>query len=264
MIGVFDSGLGGLTAVRSLEKILPNEKIVYFGDTGRVPYGTRSRDTLIKYALQDLSFLKTHNINAVLVACGTVSSIAINELRAAADIPVIGVVEPSAKKAAKMTKNGVVGVIGTGVTIGSRSFEKAIEVENTDIKTVTTACPLFVPLVENGFIEADNEITRLVAEKYLSDIKESGADTLILGCTHFPIISDVIASVVPGVSLINSGEEAALELARFMNENGLILNDGGENEFYVSDEPSGFERIAQMFLGHSINGSVKKIDIEAY
>ena len=264
MIGVFDSGLGGLTAVRALEKIMPNENIIYFGDTGRVPYGTRSESTLLKYARQDLAFLRTHDINAVLVACGTVSSIAIDDLRSISDIPVVGVVEPSAEAAVKATKNGIIGVIGTGVTVASGSFNKAIKKIAPDAKVVTTACPLFVPLVENGFIEKDNEITRLTAEKYLADIKARGADTLILGCTHFPIISDIIASVMPGVTLINSGEEAAKSIYTMMKNENMLLGDGGDLAYFVSDEISGFEKIAEMFLGHSINGQVRKINIEEY
>jgi len=264
MIGVFDSGLGGLTAVRALEKIMPDENIVYFGDTGRVPYGTRSKSTLLKYAMQDLSFLRTHDINAVLVACGTVSSIAIETLQECSDIPVVGVVEPSAKAAVEKTKNKKIGVIGTGVTVASGSFDKAIRAIDPEIEVITTACPLFVPLVENGFIEKDNEITRLTAEKYLANIKASGADTLILGCTHFPIIADIIASVVPGVTLINSGEEAAKGLLSMMKDKNMLLHEGGELSYYVSDEIAGFERIAEMFLGHSINGCVSKINIEKY
>lgn len=264
MIGVFDSGLGGLTAVRTLEEIMPDENIVYFGDTGRVPYGTRSRSTLLKYARQDLSFLETHDISAVLVACGTVSSTAINELRAWAKVPVIGVVEPSARAAVLATKNKKIGVIGTGVTIASKSFDRAIAEIDPEIEVISTACPLFVPLVENGFVGNDEEITRLAAERYLSRIKESGADTLILGCTHFPIIADIIATVMPGVTLINSGEQAAIYLRSLMERDGLLKNDGGRLSCYVSDETSGFERVAEMFLGHGIHGQVSKIDIDEF
>lgn len=264
MIGVFDSGLGGLTSVRTLENILPNEKIVYFGDTGRVPYGTKSKDTIVKYALQDMRFLLSHPIDAVLVACGTVSSTAIEILRENTDLPVLGVVDPSAKAAANATKNGIVGVIGTGVTIASGSFEKALKEIDPSIKTKATACPLFVPLVENGFITMEDEVTLKVAKDYLGDIKESGADTLILGCTHFPIIADIIASVLPGVTLINSGAEAAKAVRDAMQKDSLLRNDGGGCEFFVSDEPYGFERVAKMFLGRDVSGKVKKIDIERY
>ena len=264
MIGVFDSGLGGLTSVRTLESILPNEKIVYFGDTGRVPYGTKSKDTIIKYALQDMRFLLSHPIDAVLVACGTVSSTSIDILRKNTNLPVLGVVDPSAAAAVSATKNGIVGVIGTGVTIASGAFETALHAIDPSLRVVTTACPLFVPLVENGFITMQDEVTRKVAEDYLEEIKKSGADTLILGCTHFPIIADIIASVLPGVTLINSGAEAAKAVRERMQKDSLLKNDGGGCEFFVSDEPYGFERVAQMFLGRDVSGKVKKIDIEQY
>ena len=264
MIGVFDSGLGGLTAIRSLEKLLPDEKIIYFGDTGRVPYGTRTRETVIKYAMQDMRFLDSFDIDAVLVACGTVSSTALDSIRESFDIPVFGVVDSSAARAVKVTKNKIVGVIGTGVTISSGSFEKAIRLIDDEITVVSNACPLFVPLVENGFVNRENEITRLTAEHYLRDIKESGADTLILGCTHFPIISDIISDVLPGVTLINSGEEAAYELKRSLKMLNLLKNEGGGVDFYVSESSGNFGRIAEMFLGHSVNGKVTSIDIEKY
>ncbi len=264
MIGVFDSGLGGLTAIRTLTEILPDEKIIYFGDTGRVPYGTRTKETVIKYALQDMRFLMTHKIDAVLIACGTVSSTAIECIRENFDIPVFGVVEPSAKEALKCTKNGIIGAIGTGVTIAHGAYEKAIAAINPAAKVVSTACPLFVPLVENGFTENDNEVTRLVAEKYLADIKASGADTLILGCTHFPIISDIIADVLPGVTLINSGEAAAYAMKEELSRRGLLTGEGGGCDFYVSEASGNFARLAGMFLGRSVSGNVNAIDIERY
>ncbi len=263
MIGVFDSGLGGLTAIRTLRAILPDEKIVYFGDTGRVPYGTRTKDTVIKYAMQDMRFLMTHNVDAVLVACGTVSSSALNAIHEGFDIPVFGVVEPSAKRALKLTKNKVIAAIGTGVTIAQGAYERAVHAIDPTVRVVSTACPLFVPLVENGFIERDNEITRLVAEKYLAGIKESGADTLILGCTHFPIIADIISDVLPGVTLVNSGEAAAYALKEELSRRGLLKNEGG-CDFYVSEASGNFEHLAGMFLGESVCGSVTPIDIEKY
>lgn len=264
MIGVFDSGLGGLTAIRTLEKILPDEKIVYFGDTGRVPYGTRTRETVIKYALQDMRFLSTHDIDAVLIACGTVSSTAVDAIRQQFSIPVFGVVEPSAATAVRSTKNGVIGAIGTGVTIAQKAYDKAIAAIDPDIRVVSTACPLFVPLVENGFIDPEEEITRLAAERYLADIKQSGADTLILGCTHFPIIADVISAVLPGVTLVNSGEAAAIALKDELEDRGLLKKEGGGCEFYVSEASGNFGMMAGMFLGHSVNGSVSAIDIEQF
>ncbi len=264
MIGVFDSGLGGLTALSTLEKILPEEKTVYFGDTGRVPYGTRTKETVIKYALQDMRFLMTHNIDAVLIACGTVSSTAIDRIREDFDIPVFGVVEPSAREAVRLTGNGIVAAIGTGVTIAQKAYEKAIAEIDSNVRVIASACPLFVPLVENGFTEKDNEITKLVAEKYLADIKASGADTLILGCTHFPIIADIISEVLPGVTLINSGEAAAHALKAELKERNLLKKDGGGCDFYVSEASGNFEKLAGMFLGRSVSGNVTAIDIERF
>ena len=264
LLGIFDSGLGGLTALRELRRLLPEEDFIYFGDTGRVPYGTRSHEAIIKYALQDMRFLMSHNVNAVLVACGTVSSTALDALRSQFSIPIIGVVDAAVYAAAAATKNGVVGVIGTGATISAGAFARSMAAAAPSVKLISTACPLFVPLVENGFIDRDNEVTKLVAESYLSDIRKGGADTLILGCTHFPIISPIIESVLPNVTLINSGAEAAAELAKIAWNSGLLSHGTGHTEFYVSDEPQGFSHVAAVFLGKDISSETQKIDIDKY
>ncbi len=266
MIGIFDSGLGGLSALTEVRRLLPNEDIVYFGDTGRVPYGSRSKETIIKYALQDMRFLLTHNIDAVMVACGTATSNAIDILREAyPDIAIVGVIEAGAKAAAKATKNKKVGVSGTLSTIASGAFETALKAENPELEIHSAACPLFVPLVENGFVEQDDEITRLTAERYLSNMKEAGVDTVILGCTHYPIIAPAIQKVLPGVSLINVGSAAAIELAEIVTKkrHGDIKNTG-TTKFFVSDEPQGFVKTASIFLGEEISGDVTRIDIEKY
>ncbi|MBR5514942.1 MAG: glutamate racemase [Clostridia bacterium] len=260
MIGVFDSGMGGLTAIKQIVKMMPNEDIVYFGDTGRVPYGTRSKDTIIKYACQDVRFLLSKNVDAILIACGTVSANAISVLREQFDVPIFGVVEAAAQKAVELTNNGVVGIIGTNATVKSDAYALQIKKINSDIKTVSTPCPLFVPLVENGFTNEDNEITRLTCEHYLSDIKESGADTLILGCTHYPIIAPVISKVLPGVNLINTGAQAAVRLfekVKPMGGNGII-------EYYVSDDIASFKAAAELFLEMPVGDNVFKVDIEKY
>ena len=184
MIGIFDSGLGGLTAYREVRRLLPDEDIVYFGDTGRVPYGTRSKETITKYALQDMRFLMTRQLDAVLVACGTVTSTAIDVLRASWDIPIIGVIDGAAVTAVRLTKNKKIGVVATSATITSHSFKKKLAGLDPELEITERACPLFVPLVESGFISEDDEVTRLVAERYLADIKADGCDTMILGCTH--------------------------------------------------------------------------------
>lgn len=257
MIGIFDSGLGGLTAYRELHSLLPNEKIIYFGDTGRVPYGTRSHELLMKYARQDINFLRGSGATAILAACGTVSSVVLDELKSEFNIPLIGVVDASVREALAATKNSIIGVIGTGATISSGAFEKKIKANTPDATVISVACPLFVPLVENGYIDRGCEVTRLVAKDYLKKIAAAGADTLILGCTHFPIISEIISDILPNVTLINSGAAAAKEIAAYASETG------GESEFFVSDAPSNFDEVARVFLGGE-TVTAKKIDIEKY
>lgn len=261
MIGIFDSGLGGLTAYKEVRKLLPTEDIVYFGDTGRVPYGSRSKEVITKYALQDMRFLMTKNIEAVLVACGTVTSTAIDVLKKNWYIPIIGVVESACETAARLTKNKKVGVIATAATIKSGAFEKKLHELDPTLEITSRACPMFVPLVESGFIDENDEVPRLVAERYLADIKEHGCDTLILGCTHYPVIAGTIAKVLPGVNIVSSSSEAAKVMAE-IRKNAAPGN--GTTEFYVSDEPCGFETIASIFLETEIGQNVKKINIENY
>lgn len=260
MIGVFDSGMGGLTAIKQIVKMMPQEDIIYFGDTGRVPYGTRSKDTIIKYACQDVRFLLSKKVDAILIACGTVSANAIDVLRSEFDVPIFGVVEAAAKKACQLTRNGKVGIIGTNATVKSGAYVEHIRSIRGDIETVSTPCPLFVPLVENGFTDPDDMITYLTAEKYLADIKASGADTLILGCTHYPIIAPVISKVLPGVSLINTGAEAADRLFEKVAPRG----GSGRVEYYVSDDVSSFKAAASTFLEMPVGDNVFKVDIEKY
>lgn len=265
-IGVFDSGLGGLTAVKELIKVLPNEDIIYFGDTGRVPYGNRSQRTIIKYANEDISFLNSLDVKMIIVACGTVSSL-IGKLENNLIIPFLGVIEPTAKAAINSTKNGKIGVIGTTATIKSKSYQKALQKLDPGVQIFEQDCPLFAPLVENGFIEKDNQATRLIAEKYLKSIKDANVDTLILGCTHYPIISEVIASIVgTNVKLINSGKETA-NLACDILE-GLNLKSNrkslGSHSFYVSDDVCGFAKSAGLFLGKDLNEKVNLVDMDAY
>ncbi len=260
MIGVFDSGLGGLTAIKQIVKLMPEEDIIYFGDTGRVPYGTRSKDIIIKYAKQDVRFLLSKKVDAILIACGTVSANALSILRKEFDLPIFGVVEAAAHAAGKATKNGKIGIIGTNATIASRAYEKEIAKIDPSLSTVSTACPLFVPLVENGFVDENNEITRLTCEHYLADIKASGADTLILGCTHYPIIAPIIQKVLPDVTLINTGAEAA----RYISERVPSHGGKGRVEYYVSDDVESFKRSAAMYLGNCSTEHVYKIDIEKY
>lgn len=266
-IGVFDSGLGGLSAVKEFLHILPNEKIIYFGDTGRVPYGNRSRDTITKYAFQDANFLIKNNVKMVVAACGTVSSVAGGRLEQALAVPYTGVVNPTAFIAAQKTKNGKIGVIGTAATIGSHSYKLRLEKLCPDYKVYEQSCPLFVPLVENGFICRDDQIVRLVIKRYLSELKESGIDTLILGCTHYPLLREAISDFMGvGVTLVDSGYETAVYSAKILKEQNLLNDDATHKnpEFYVSDTPDGFENIAGLFLGRDMEHTVTQIDIEQY
>ena len=265
-IGVFDSGLGGLTAVKELKKVLPNESIVYFGDTGRVPYGTRSKSTIIRYASQDANFLLEKGVKAIVAACGTVSSSAKEELKKL-PVPYIDVITATALAAVNATQNKKIGVIGTGATVKSGSFSKAINAIDSEIEVTATACPLFVSLVENGFIEEDNEVTLLVAKKYLKDIIEADVDTLILGCTHFPIIAPVIRKVMgEKVKLIDSGKETARYVKEILSAEALLNNSEStaNYNYFVSDDTENFKNIAEIFLQGDIDGEVERIDIGKY
>lgn len=264
-IGVFDSGLGGLTAVKALKRFLPHENIIYFGDTARVPYGSRGVEAIKKFSLSDLKFIGSMGVKAVLAACGTVSSVAMPELKAESPVYITGVVEATAQKALNTTKNGVIGIIGTSATIRSGSYVQYITARNPSVKTVSKACPLFVPLVENGYFSSDNPVVRHVISDCLTEVKDKGIDTLILGCTHYPILEEAIADFFGnGVCLINSGTEAAADISVYLEENNL-LSDRKQNgiiEYYVSDNVEGFAENAGIFLSEEIIGSVKKAEIE--
>lgn len=262
-IGVFDSGVGGLTAVKELNNILPNENIIYFGDTARLPYGSRSKETILKYANEDINFLRQHGIKMIIAACGTVSSV-MNTKALVEDIPFTGVLLPAVQAACGATENGKIGVIGTQATIKSGSYGRAIKTIRPNSFVVGKACPLFVPLVENGYTDKDNKIARMVVEEYLEPIKNEGVDTLILGCTHYPLLKDIIADVVgEGVTLISSGEEAAKFANLCLLEQNLLNTSEsiGKNTFYVSDSVEMFEENARQFLGHDVHGDVFKVDI---
>jgi len=262
-IGVFDSGLGGLTVMKQIMDEFPFENIVYFGDTGRVPYGTRSKETIIKYSISDVRFLKSHDVKLIIIACGTASSVALSAIRQICDIPVIGVVDATSNAAVRETKNNKVGIIGTSGTIKSGAYEKIINQHG--IKTFSKSCPLFVPLVENGHF--DTEVARLVVEEYLTPIKNEGVDTLILGCTHYPHLKKVIGEFMgEGVALIDPGVELAKYLKKEFGDDNYHseIKDSEQYKYFVSDSVDGFEELASAFLNKNINGKVKKIDIEKY
>lgn len=264
-IGVFDSGLGGLTAVKQIMKELPNESIIYFGDTGRVPYGTRSRDTILKYTRGDIRFLKTFDVKVIVIACGTASSAALPMIKNEFDIPIVGVIDAAVYAAVRATKNKKIGVIGTSGTIKSGEYEKQIHAYDSSMQVFQKACPLFVPLVENGHF--DTPVTRLVVEEYLEEIRKQGVDTLILGCTHYPLLEKVIGEYMgDDVTLINSGAEVAKYLKKKLDAETAHSEKPDKNQYtyYVSDDISSFEELGGIFLEREINGQVNKIDIEKY
>ena len=216
-IGVFDSGLGGLTVMRELKRLLPNETLIYFGDTARVPYGSRSPETILKYVASDIRFLRQFDVKLVVAACGTASAVALPKLRAESDIPLISVVEPAAASAVAKTKRGPIGVLGTQGTINSGAFKKAISALNPDVQVIQKACPMFVPLVENGYMNPENPVTRLVAEEYLAELREAKVETVIMGCTHYPLLEPFLREALPdGVNLINVGQAAAEHLKELL------------------------------------------------
>ena len=264
-IGIFDSGLGGLTCVKKVMEIMPNENIIYFGDTGRVPYGTKSKETIIKYVRQNINFLETFDIKFIIIACGTASSAALPNIQDEIKTEVIGVLEPTCREAIAVTKNGKIGVIGTQGTINSGKYLETINRINPDTEVYSTACPMFVPLVENGYTEG--EVARIIVEEYLAPVKEKGVDTLIMGCTHYPLLRKEIQKFMgDDVRLIDSGAAAAVEAKMHLQKSGSLcgLQNTGTAKYYVSDTVVGFEELGSAFLDKHIEGSVHKIDIEKY
>ncbi len=265
-IGVFDSGLGGLTAVKQLRAIMPHENIIYFGDTGRVPYGNRSVETIKRYAAQDARFLLSHNVKMVIAACGTVSSTA-TDLGDNLPVPYVNVIAPTAKAAVEATKNGKIGVIGTRATISTGAYKKEIEKIDSSVKVFQKDCPLFVPIVEEGFFGTDDPIAMLTAERYLKILKDQKVDTIILGCTHYPILKAVIGEYVgQDVRLIDSGKETALYASSVLAEKSLLNSSQteGQCEFFVSDRTEGFSQIASIFLRSNIGDNVSRVDIHNF
>jgi glutamate racemase len=266
-IGVFDSGLGGLTAVRSLRQILPEENLIYFGDTARVPYGGRSKETLLKYARQDVRFLRSFDLKAILIACGTVSTTSLDTLQAENDLPIVGVVEPTCRRALLVTKTKKVGIIATLASIRSGAYEATLRRLDPDVEVIGKPCPLFVPLVENGRFRRGDVVIETVAREYLEPLKDTSIDTLILGCTHYPLLTDIIAEIMgPGVTLVSAGEESAFELKRLLKASGLRADESrqGEPEFYVSDRAEDFEKIASVFLQEDLRHTARRINIDQY
>lgn len=266
-IGVFDSGMGGLTAVREMAKRMPSENIIYFGDTGRVPYGGRSHETILKYARQDVAFLRTFDLKAIVIACGTVSSAALAELSAENDIPVFGVVGPTALRAAQVTRNNKIGLIATKATVCTGAYERVMRHANPMAEIHSLACPLFVPLVENGRTRPGDIVIETVVGEYLAPMKEFGVDTLVLGCTHYPLLMDVIGNFMgPDVTLLDSGAEVVRQVAERLQVSNQEADPSrtGCCRWYVSDSTEGFGELASQFLGRPVTEPVKQIAIEHY
>ena len=253
-IGVFDSGLGGLTAVREIFRQLPGESVVYFGDTARLPYGNKSKETVTRFSLEITSFLIRQNVKCVVVACNTASSHALEALRARYEVPVIGVIEPAARAAVAVSPHGRIGVVGTLATVGSHAYGEVIGRLAPGSIALQRACPLFVPLVEEGWL--DHPVTRLVAEEYLAELRQADLESLILGCTHYPLLAPMHADLMgPVVTLIDSGAEAARATALILAERGQLA-DGrpARHQFFLSDEPRrrSFAKVAESFLSRPL------------
>ncbi len=251
-IGVFDSGVGGLTVAREIMRQLPEERLIYFGDTARVPYGSKSKETITRYSRQIIRFLQEKGVKAIVVACNTASALALEQVRTEIDIPIIGVVKPGAKVAAETTRNGRIGVIGTEATIGSQIYTKTIHEHNPKAEVIGKACPLFVPLVEEGWRK--DPITEEIARRYLESFQESGIDTLIMGCTHYPLLRSTLRGILgESVVLVNPAYETAQGLKTLLDEQNLF-NDGSGNQsgvqyqFYVSDAAEKFKEFANTIL----------------
>jgi glutamate racemase len=259
-VGVFDSGVGGLTVIRSLTALLPHEKFIYVGDTARVPYGTKSPEAIRRYALEIASFLKKRGVKMVVVACNTVSALAIPELRKFMPVPVMGVIEPGARAALAATRTGRVGVIGTQATIRSGAYEQALRRLDGTVKVFSAPCPLFVPLAEEGWVS--HPVTRQVAQHYLSPLLARRIDSLVLGCTHYPLLKPTLQRVAGSVELIDSAEETAKAVRSRLEQDGLLNSIGrGGCEFFSSDDPMKFMSLGQRFFGKGVR-KVERIRLE--
>ncbi len=254
-IGIFDSGIGGLTVFQAIRHQLPNEHLVYLGDTARLPYGNKSRETITRYSIENTQFLIRAGVKAVVVACNTASALGLTELQKQFSIPILGVIEPGAQAAVAATKSGEVGIVGTDATIASSSYTKAIQALNSNIRVWGVACPLFVPLAEEGWVE--DSITYDVAKKYLASFVKTPIDTLILGCTHYPILKKVISEVVGSrVQLVDSAEQTAVALKKLLQEKNLDQKkpSSQNSTFFVTDSPARFKQVGRNFLNQSLEG----------
>lgn len=266
-IGVFDSGLGGLTVLKAISRLLPDERLIYFGDSGRTPYGTKSRETVVKYSFQNINFLLEYDVKMIVIACNTASACSLSAVRSHYPLPIVEVIEPGARAAAAATKNNKIGVIGTPATIQSGVYESALRRILPDCIFYGKACPLFVPLVEEGWW--DNQICRSVIAEYLGPLKDSGVDTLVLGCTHYPLLQPAIqAEMGEGVTLVNSASVVAQEVRDVLTEKGLQAPAGaGDGKhpaplYFTSDSAVKFAELGSIFM-NEVMTKVEKIDIDA-
>jgi glutamate racemase len=256
-IGVFDSGVGGLTVLHEIVTALPHEEAIYLGDTGRYPYGTKSAETITRYALENVEFLVARGIKMLVVACNSVSAVALDAIRARWSIPILGVIEPGARAAVARTRSRRVGVIGTEATISSGAYSHALRALAPALEIYVRACPMFVPLAEEGWTEGP--IARQVVETYLGSLARSGIDTLVLGCTHYPLLASCIAEVMgPEVAIVDSAVETAREVGDALRAQGLDRDEGpGRTSFFVTDVPERFVRMGQRFFGARVESVVR-------
>jgi glutamate racemase len=252
-IGIFDSGVGGLTVVSQIQKLLPKERLVYFGDTARVPYGTKSKETVTRFSVENVEFLMRHDVKLVVVACNTASSLSLDFLKRCFKVPIVGVIEPGAKGAISVTRSGRIGVIATPATINSGAYERAIHKLRLGVSVYSQSCPLFVPLVEEGWL--DKAVTAEIASIYLAPLRKKRVDTLVLGCTHYPLLKKAISKVMgKDVLLVDSATETAKEVREILDASGLLRISGANEKgvFFVSDEPGRFIRMGERFLKHKV------------
>lgn len=258
-IGVFDSGVGGLTVLRSITAAMPRESVMYLGDTARVPYGSKSSETVLQYAIEVADFFIERGVKAIVLACNTTSAIALEALRVRYSVPILGVVEPGAKAALRVTRRRRVGVIGTEATIESGAYARCLRAIDPEVEIFTRACPLFVPLAEEGWV--GNDVARRVVATYLASLKKSGIDTLILGCTHYPLLAGAIGEFLgPRVRLVDSADETARQLRRLLASGGMARSRGrGSASFFVTDAAERFQRVGERFYGASVASAVRVV-----
>lgn len=260
-IGIFDSGIGGLTVVKEVIRSLPEEKIVYFGDTARVPYGPKSKETVIRFSIENILFLLRNKVKLIIIACNTASSVALSAVEENFKVPIIGVINPGVREAVRVTKNKKVGIIGTTATIRSKAYEKKIKEQEPRTKVFSVACPLFVPLVEEGWLNAS--VTREVAKIYLAPLKKQKIDTIVLGCTHYPLLKLVIKKTLgAGITMVDSAKEVTREAKNILEKYRMLApcqrSRGNNLKFFVSDEPKNFAKLGKRFLGIDLK-DVRKV-----